>query len=143
MAGSSITPTRTTQDIDSNLRAEVILSIACVSDDTTGLIPDMNLTGLGDYVLTQIQPIPDAVAPATSAFEIRIADVNDGRLFLSGSIAVDSKEIIGGHQGSNDGNYPRLDEAATLEFVDPADHVSTISIGNSKEMTIILRFEKR
>jgi len=143
MAGALTTPTRTTQDIGQIMKAEIKISLACVSDSATGLVPDQALTGLDGYVLTQVQPVPDAVAPFTSAFEIKIIDANTARLYLSGSVAVDSYEILGGQTGSNDGNYPRMDEASTFKIVDPADSVSTLSVGNSKEITIILRFERQ
>lgn len=130
MAGSSVTPTRTSRDIDGIRSKEVTISLALVSDDTNGLVPSQALTGLGDYVLTEAKPIPDAVAPFTAAFEVLIEDVNGADLFRSGSIAVDSYAPIGGHEYL--GYYPRIDASATFKLVDPADHTSTINVGNSK-----------
>lgn len=141
MAGSSVTVTRTSKDVGHVKNAEVVISLACVSDDTNGLIPNQTFAGLKDYVLTEVQPIPDGVAPLTSAFEIRFEDANGEAVFLSASIAVDSKAPIGGH--TTLGWYPRIDDSNTFKIVDPADHTSTISVGNSKEMDVILRFEKK
>ena len=141
MAGSSVTPTRTDRDVNGVRKAEVLVSLACLSDDTNGLVPTQSLTGLGDYVLTEAQAIPDGTAPFTAAFEIVIQDSNSADIFRSGSIAVDSSKPIGGHTYL--GFYPRMGDTATFKLVDPSDHSSNINVGNEKEATIILRFEKK
>lgn len=146
MAGSSVTKTITSnyRKVKGERPTEVYVSFLCVSDDSTGLVPSSNIKNFDEYVLTQVVPTPHAVTPFTSAFEVRIEDaVTGGRLFLSGSIAVDSKEMIGGHAGSNDGNYPRMPSSATFKIVDPSDHTSTLNVGNTKTHTIGLRFEKQ
>jgi hypothetical protein len=142
MAGSSVTVTRTTQDIAGVREKEVVLDFACVSDDTTGLIPEQALTGLSKYIIKTARPIPQAT-PVTSAFEIRIEDENDKPLFLSGSIAVDNDDIIGGHAGCLSGDFPRLDSASAFKIVDPSDHTTILDVGNSKELIVRLELEKK
>ena len=142
MAGALVTPTVEVKDIGSAKKAEKVISLACLSDDATGLIPNQILTGLQDYVLTVVTPIPDGTVPVTSAFEIKIVDADGTTVFLSASIAVDSKTPLGGQNTL--GWYPRFDNATyTLSIVDPADHVSTLSVGNAKKLKIVLRFEKK
>ena len=142
MAGALVTPTVEVKDIGIAKKAEKVISLACLSDDATGLIPDQILTGLQDYVLHSVTPIPDGTAPVTSAFEIKIVDADGTSIFLSASIAVTSNTPLGGEKTL--GWYPRFDnETYTLSIVDPSDHVSTLSVGNEKELKIVLRFEKK
>ena len=143
MAGSTITPTRVSRDIGGVRKKEVVISIACLSDDTNGTVPNLTLTGLKDYVLTELKPIPHGTAPATSAFAVIILDENSSEIFDSGSIAVDSSDVIGAHTGSPSGGYPRMDATATLKIVDPANHANAMDIGNEKQVTLIARFEMK
>ena len=141
MAGALTTPTRTSKDIGGVRNAEVHISLACLSDDTNGLVPNQTLTGLGDHVLKDVSPVPDATAPFTAAYEVKIVDENGATIFLSGSIAVDSKAPIGGE--ATLGWYPRMGSSATFSLVDPSDHTSTINVGNEKEVVLNFLFEKK
>lgn len=141
MAGSSVTITRTSRDISNIRKAEVNIALALLSDDTNGLVPSQEMAGLQDYYLHSVQPVPDATAPATSAFEICIQDEAGADIFLSGSVAVDSVAPITGSVSL--GWYPMVWGTWTFKLVDPSDHTSTIDIGNEKEMVVNLRFGKK
>lgn len=142
MAGSSVTVTRISRDIGGIRKKEVVLTLACVSDDTNGTIPEQALLGLSEYVIKTIRPIPSGT-PVTSTFEIRIEDANDKALFLSGTIAVDNSDVIGGHAGSTAGDYPRMDAASAFKIVDPSDHSTIHDVGNSKQLSVIIELEKK
>lgn len=143
MAGSSVTQTVVTNIRNTKSTPSWIeVTLACVSDDTNGTVPSQTLPNLEDYLLISMRPVPDAVAPPTSAFEVRMENSDGKSLFLSGSIAVDSEAVIGGHAGSDDGNYPRMDSASVFKIVDPADSTTLLDIGNSKEMDVIARYER-
>lgn len=142
MAGSSSTVTRTTNaNKVKGPPTEVMVSIAWVSDDTNGTVPDVTLAGLSQYTLVEVQPIPDATLPATTAFEILVRDANTAELFASGEVAVDSEARLGGHYSL--GYFPCLDASGTVELVTHADHAVAANIGNSKQLTVNLRFEKK
>lgn len=140
MAGT-VTTTKTVNKINADYSGEIIIDMACVSDSATGLVPDTSLTGLNEYVLTRIKPVPDGSVPFTAAYEVRIEDADGAPAFLSGSIATTGENPILGVDPA--GGYPIMDSTMTLKFVDPADHTSTINVGNSKELVLRLRFEKR
>ena len=141
MAGASVTVTRESRDIGGVWAAEVLMTLACVSDDANGLIPNQNINAQHEYVITEVKPVPDAVTPVTSEFKIKIVGADGETIFLSSSIAVDSKAPMSG--ANHLGWYPRLDATATLSIVDPADHTSTLSVGNAKKLGIVLRLEKK
>lgn len=145
MAGSSVTQTRVTNHAKvKKPPTEVVVTLLCVSDDTTGLVPSEAIAGLDEYVLTEVWPVPHGVTPFTSAFEVRLEDTTTGgRLFLSGSIAVTSKEVIAGSSGSQDGGYPRPNSSMTFKIVDPADSTTLLDVGNTKTHTIKMRFESQ
>lgn len=145
MAGSSVTVTRTSKDVDDIRRKSVTISLACVSDDTNGTVPAQSLDGLDEYVVISVRPIPDAVAPPTSAYEIRLEDEDDEPLFLSGSIATSSHDLLGGATGSGSkyGDYPRMSASTVFKIVDPADSTTLLNIGNSKELVANITLEKK
>ena len=143
MAGAACSITRSTRQIGGSRKKEVLLWLEFTSDDTTGLCPAQDLLNLNNYVVTEVTPYPDAVAPPTAAYEVRIEDSNDVQAFLSGSIAVDGVDPIGAHVGTTTGNYPRMDAEMVIKIVDPADHATLLNIGNSKTTTILLRLEEK
>jgi hypothetical protein len=142
MAGTVTQTRETNSKIVKGIPTEVIVTLVCVSDSSNGLVPSEALTGLGEYVLTEAWPVPHASTPFTSAFEFSLEDATTAvNLFLSGSVAVDSLDIIAGNAGTTTGGYPRPNANMTFKIVDPADHTSTLNVGNSKTHTIQLRFE--
>lgn len=143
MAGSSVIITRSdNHGIVKGPPTEVVLTLACVSDDTNGQIPNKALGGgLDDFVLKSVQPIPDGSTPVTSAFEIIIADENGAEVFISGSIATTGVNPIGGFNTL--GFYPEIGESGTFKVVDPADHASALSVGNSKLLGVVLKFARK
>jgi hypothetical protein len=144
MAGSVTQTRQSNARIVKSIPTEVIVTLVCVSDSSTGLVPSTTLTGLGEYVLTEAWPVPHASTPFTSAFEFSLEDTTTAvNLFLSGSVAVDSLDIIAGNAGTETGGYPRPNTSMTFKIVDPSDHASTLDVGNSKTHTIQLRFESQ
>lgn len=143
MAGSSVTQTRTTnKNKVKGPPTEIIVTLVCVSDSATGLVPSEVIAGLDEYVLTEVWPIAHATTPFTSAFEVRLEDTTTGgRIYLSGSVAVDSKEALAGNAGANQGQIPRAPASMTMKIVDPADHTTPLNVGNTKTHTIKMRFE--
>jgi len=145
MAGSSVTQTRETNHRKVKTPpTEVIVTLVCLSDDANGLVPAKVVDGLEDFVITEVWPVPHATTPFTSAFEVRIEETaTSGRIFLSGSIAVTSKEALAGNVGSNSGGYPRMPASATMKIVNPADHSTLLNVGNAKTHTIKIRCERK
>lgn len=142
MAGSSVTQTRSSNSGRvKGPPTQVIVEMACVSDSANGLVPTEPMDGLRDFVLIHILPILSATVPFTSPFEIRIDDSAGNPVYKSGSIAVDRADPVAGTDAS--GGYARMDAANTFKIVDPSDHASTLSVGNSKASTFRLRFERR
>jgi hypothetical protein len=123
--------------------SQVLVTLACVSDSSTGLVPSETLSGLSDLVFIQGQPLPDAVAPPTAAYKIRIDDADGNKRFLSAELALGAGAVDLFPGVGPGGNYPRMDEDMVFRLVDPVDDISTINIGNSKEVSFDLRFERR
>lgn len=143
MAGSSISVSAKGKEIKGIINKEIILSVACVSDDTNGTVPDRALNGFGDYVVTEFKPVPDALAPPTAAFSAILVDSDGAEVFDSDNIAVGSTTPIGGHAGHPSGLFPRMDESMTFKLVTTANHAVAADIGNSKEIIFKIRLESK
>lgn len=143
MAGSAVAITRESRDIGGAYDKEIKLFFEFTSDDTTGLCPTQDITGMGDYLVTEIVPNPDDTSPPDAAYEVRVENESGEGIILTGSISVSSKTPIGAHLVSPTGNYPRLDDLDTISIVDPADHSTLLDIGNSNVLTIMLRCESK
>jgi hypothetical protein len=141
MAGSSISVSAKGTEIKGVINKEIVLSVACVSDDTNGTVPDRDLNGFGDYVVTELKPVPDAVAPPTLAFSAILVDADGAEVFDSGDIAPGATDPIGGHAGHPSGLFPRMDESMTFKLVSTANHAVAANLGNSKEIVFKLRLE--
>ena len=122
---------------------ELLITLACVSDASAGTIPDQDLKGLTEWNLIEIQNINPAADHATTTYKVKIVDADGGTLFIhSGdrSIVASAKEYTGGHEHL--GWYPRIDGTITVKFRNSDDDAAA-GIGNSKALTIKLRFEKK
>jgi hypothetical protein len=141
MAGSSVTQTRTSnfRKVKGRRPTRVTVTMACVSDDANGLVPNETTAGLSEYALQEILPVPDTVAPFTSPFEIRIDDSDGNPVYKSGQIEVDDVDPISGSDAS--GNYALMEDSNVFKIVDPSDSESTLSVGNSKEASFQLVFK--
>jgi hypothetical protein len=141
MADSSITVTKS-----SNFRGrarDIFRTLSFLSDDSDGHIPSVDLAAgdLDDCILTERVYDPGLTTPANS-FELRIEEKVTGRLvYLSSEITATtfSRAITTDY---NNG-YPKIDGAITIKFVAHSDHTSACNVGNAKDGTVILRFEKK
>jgi hypothetical protein len=140
MAGSSVTVARASNF--KGLAREILISLACVSDDGNGSIPDQDITGLEEWELKEVQNINPGSAQPTTTYKVKIVDADAGAMFLSGdlSITASEKEFTGGHNTL--GWYPRIDGTITVKFRNSADS-AVANVGNSKTFTVKLRFEKK
>ena len=140
MAGSSVTPTRVSNF--AGLAKEVLISLACVSDDAAGTIPDEDIAGMQEWELKEVQNVNPAASQPTTAYKIKIEDSEAGVIFLSTdrSVVASAKEFTGGHETL--GWYPRVDGTITVKFRNSADDAAA-DVGNSKTVTLRLRFEKK
>lgn len=140
MAGSSVTLTRT-----SNFKGEVrevLMTLACVSDDTDGSVPDQEIKGMTEWELKDMQNVNPAANQPTTAYKIKIVDDEAGILLRSTdrSIVASDKEFTGGHETL--GYFPKIDGTITVKFRNSADDAAA-DVGNSKTFTVRLRFGKK
>jgi hypothetical protein len=140
MAGSSVTVTRASNF--KGLAREILISLACVSDDGAGTIPDQDIAGLDEWELKEVQSINPASAQPSTAYKIKIEDADAGVLLITTdrSVVASAKEFVGGHETL--GWYPRIDGTITVKFRTSADDGAG-NLGNSKTVTLKLRFEKK
>lgn len=122
-------------------------TLAFVSDVAAGSIPDQDLYGLDGTAGIEWLYDPDAVATPANTFDIVIVEkANPTRIVWqsgeSGGGGVDAtaykREIM-----NYSGVYPPVDGPLTVKFVSPADHSNACNVGNSKEGTIVFRFQNR
>ena len=140
MAGSSVTVTRASNF--TGMVRELLISLACVSDDGAGTIPDQDIAGLTEWELKEVQNINPAAAHPTTAYKVKIEDSDAGVLLITTdrSVVASKKEFTGGHEQL--GWYPRIDGTITVKFRNSADDAAA-NVGNSKTVNIKLRFEKK
>jgi len=127
----------------SNVFNEIIVTLACTSDASAGTIPDTNLTGLEKYELKEVVNINPASAQPSTAYLIAIEDADGLRMFTSPtsrSVTASAAESTGGHETL--GWYPRVDGTITVKFRTAADD-GAADVGNSKTLTVRLRFERK
>ena len=154
MAGSSVTVTTAPSKylVGFGGRNEIVVSLACVSDDAAGTVPSETLdstdglAGLVAYQLQEVITVPDSVAPPTTAYRVKIVDsVTGEKLFIGTARAVGASAISetqGGYEHL--GFYPPIDNAPTITLIqDDGATEAAADVGNSKELTIKLRFVKR
>ncbi len=121
---------------------EILISFACTSDAAAGTIPDQDIVGLTEWELKEVQNINPASAQPSTTYKIKIVDADGGELLKTTdrSTTASAKEFTGGHETL--GWYPRIDGTITVKFRNSADDAAA-NVGNSKTVTIKLRFEKK
>ena len=141
MAGS-VAIARVPRDINGVREAELVITFTCVTDSSAGTLPDTELQGLGGYILTELQPIPGET-PITGVPSIIIDDANGAEVFDSDQIPVDYDQPISGSSGSPAGHYPRMNDVMTMKWVNPVNHAASMNMGNSKQLTVVMRLEQQ
>jgi len=152
MAGSSVTVTVSPhiQMVGHGGVGEVLISLACLSDDTDGSIPDQdlgatqNLAGLKAYTLTEIITDPDATAYPTTAYRVKVIEKATSRRLFRGSArsAAGVSQAQSAHEDL--GYFPSVDNTLTVKFLaDDGDTEAAADVGNEKIVTVKLRFTKR
>ncbi len=127
------------QNVDGNKAKEVILSLLCTSDSADGTIPDTDINGMGDYVLDELQPIPNATV-ITGSPSVILEDANGMEIYDSLIIAPTDNSVLAGLTGSPSSKSPRCDDDMSIQFVQPGSHTTSQDVGNSKIITFELRF---
>ena len=141
MAGSSVTVTVSPhiQMVGHGGVGEVLISLACLSDDTDGSIPDQdlgatqNLAGLKAYTLTEIITDPDATAYPTTAYRVKVIEKATSRRLFRGS----ARSAAGVSQAQSAHEVKSATPRTALPTEAAAD------VGNEKIVTVKLRFTKR
>ncbi len=139
--GGSVAFTRKNRIIGGIKNKEVLITLACISDSAAGgTIPDIDLEGLGEHALDEVQPIPDPGADdITAAFDFIIVDA-DGSEVYDAAITVADKTRLDGPTGSPTSHPARMDDTMTVKFVQPGDHSTSQDVGSSKKIVMKLRF---
>jgi len=126
---------------------EKFATLALVSDDSDGSLPDIDLYGFEDCDLKEYMYDPDAVATPANTFDFVIVEkANPTRIvYESGSDGGGGLDATAFKREMSlyTGDFPRIDGPLTVKFVSPADHSAACDVGNSKEAVLKLAFEKK
>lgn len=140
MAGSSCTVTQSVKK-HGGVIVERLVTLAFVSDDADGTVPDQELTDLDNYLLDEIITTPGAGALApTAVYRVAVQDDDSANIFLGTSRSLSEKERQGGYEYT--GKTPAIDSTITV-VLKAADGTTAASIGNSNAIEVVLRLGRK
>jgi len=153
MAGSSVTVTvsPSVYQVGYGGHNEVVVSLACLSDDADGSIPDQDLgsveslSGLKAYELNEVITVPDDTATPATAYRVKIVDSDGRKIFIGSARAVGVSAIAESQSGHEYlGYFPAVVGTLTVSFIaDDGATEDAADVGNEKVLTVKLRFVKR